>query len=203
MLGWLSMSICIATVAMSFTCSAQPFQPSSSLNSRYTSRNAVDVELFATEGVGNEAHLISPPQVLRLRLERAYLTNLLRTDYPPSSIALIGFDLPTGLPSALFQAPPEQVETRGDPIHHLAASEWASRAVNVSLIGGNLASGLDHASSKLRQCAERAQACDEFAARNQRIWNVSGRRPEIHDPTEIGVADHGNQRVFACELLIT
>lgn len=206
-LGWLSTSICIAIIAVPFTSSAQPFHPSSSLTSWYTSRSAVDVELFATEGVGNDAHLISPPQVLRLRLERAYL-NLLRTDYPRSSIALIGFDLPTGLPSALFQAPPEQVEARGDPIHQLAASEWASRAVNVSLIGSNLASGLDPASSKLKQCeGPRLQGdvflLDKDRQSSCRIWSLGkGVKYVLHYSDEVVVLLRCKKAPLGCETTI-
>ena len=131
---------------------AQPFQPVSQLTSWYTDRSPIDVEIVGTKGVGGEARLVSPPRVLQFRLERAYLHLLIRRDQPPSSGASLSFDLPTGLPSALFQAPPEQVETRGDPIQQLTAADWASRAVRVSLSSSNLAGGLGFASSELRSC---------------------------------------------------
>ena len=131
---------------------AQPFQPVSQLTSWYTDRSPVDVEIVGTKGVGLEAHLISPPRMLQFRLERAYLHLVIRRDQPPSSVASLSFDLPTGLPSALFQAPPDQVEARGDPIRQLTAADWASRAVRISLSGSNLAGGLELASSELRSC---------------------------------------------------
>jgi hypothetical protein len=158
----LLVSICLAALVVPFVSSAQQFEPSSNLSSWYTDRKPIDIEIVGTEGVGSEAHLVSPPRVLRLRLERAYLINLFRTNQPPSSVALIGFDLPTGLPSALFQASPEQVEARGDPIHQLTAADWASRTVSISLTSSNLTSGFDLASSELKNCKGRRLQDDLF-----------------------------------------
>src|ERR1700728_5244367 len=45
----------------------------------------------------------------------------------------------------------------------------------------------------MRHHAERTQACDELPVRSQRTRNIAGRRPEIDDPTKIGVGDYGNQ----------
>ena len=144
--------IYLAALVMPFASVAQQFRPASHVSSWYTDRSPIDVEIAATKGQGRAAHPIDPPQVLRLRLERAYLQLLIRKGQPQSSNVSISFDLPTGLPSALFQAPPEQVETQGDPIHRLATADWASRTVNISLASTDLTDGLDLASSELRHC---------------------------------------------------
>jgi hypothetical protein len=56
---------------MSFTASAQPFQPISQLTTWYTDRNPIDVEIIASAGQGNEARRIEPERILRL-LQDAY-----------------------------------------------------------------------------------------------------------------------------------
>ena len=155
---------------------AQPFRPINELSTWYTDRNPVDVEIVGTKGVGNEARFVDPPVVLRLRLERAYVSLLLRRDQPPSSALSMSFDLPTGLPSALFRAPPEQVETRGDPIHQLTSSESASRGVNISLASSDLADGLSRTSLELKKCAGKKLQDDLFAFRENEpschIWSL-------------------------------
>jgi hypothetical protein len=141
---------------------AQPFQPVNQLTSWYTDRSPIDVEIVGTKGVGPEARLVSPPRVLQVRLERAYVQLLIRRDQPPSSHASFSFDLPTGLPSALFRAPPEQVEARGDPIRQLTEAERTPRTVNVSLAGSDLPDNLDLASSELRGCKGKKVQDDLF-----------------------------------------
>jgi hypothetical protein len=119
--------------------STQPFDPVSKLTTWYTDRNPIDIEIVATVGAGEEARPADPPRVLRLRLERAYVHTVFRR--PNSSSVAISFDLPTGLPSALFRAPTEQVEMRGDPIRQLPHQEMITRTINL-LVQSNASSDL-------------------------------------------------------------
>jgi hypothetical protein len=144
-------------------CVAQQFRPIDQLSSWYTDRSLVDLEITATKGQGDERVPVKPAQVLRLRLERAYVEFLVHRESPPSNIVLISFDSPSGLPSALFKALPEQLEARGDPIHKLTRQEWASRTINVSLEGGNLADRVKAVSAELQYCKGAELQTDLFA----------------------------------------
>jgi hypothetical protein len=141
---------------------AQPFEPISQLKTWYTDRNPVDVEIFATTGEGSEARRLEPARSLRLRLERAYVDTISRIEQPSFSSVSLSFDLPTGLPSALFTAPPEQVELRGDPIRQLLNDEFASRAL-IILIESNISSDvLPRVSSELNRCKGSKRQDDLF-----------------------------------------
>jgi hypothetical protein len=131
---------------------AQPFEPISQLRTWYTDRNPVDVEISATTGQGSEARRLEPKRTLRLRLERAYVDTISRIEQPSFSSVSLSFDLPTGLPSALFTAPPEQVELRGDPIRQLLHDESASRTLIIRLNGSNSSDVLPRVSSELNHC---------------------------------------------------
>ncbi len=50
---------------------SQPFQPITKLTTWYTDRTPIDLEIVASMGQGNEAHLLQPERKLRFRLERA------------------------------------------------------------------------------------------------------------------------------------
>jgi hypothetical protein len=121
------------------------------------------LEIIGTKGQGGGRVPVEPAQVLRLRLERAYVGLLVHRESPPSNIVLISFDSESGLPSVLFKAPPEQVEARGDPIHKLTLQEWAARTINISLEGGNLADRVKAVSAQLQNCKGTELQTDLFA----------------------------------------
>jgi hypothetical protein len=131
---------------------AQQFRPIGQLDSWYTDRNLIDLEIIGTKGQADDAIPVQPARVLRLRLERAYVEFLLHKESPPSTHVLITFDAPTGLPSTLFKAPLEQVEVRSDPIHRLTRQEWGFRSINLSLNGENLADNVRRVSNELQNC---------------------------------------------------
>lgn len=137
---------------MSFSASAQPFDPVSKLTTWYTDRNPVDVEIIASTGQGSEARRVEPERILRLRLERAYIDTVFRAERPAFSSVSLSFDMPTGLPSTLFKVPPEQVELRGDPIHLLSIDEWASRTLVILLESNSSSDVLPRVSSELNRC---------------------------------------------------
>jgi hypothetical protein len=171
----------LAVAALPLSCSsrsasAQSFGPVSRLATWYTDRNPIDIEITAAIGVGNEARPIDPPRVLRLRLERAYVHTLISK--PPISIVGLSFDLPTGLPSALFTATPEQVDVRGDPIQQIPHTEAIARMINV-VVESNLSSeSMGDASAKMSKCkgAEIQSdllAFDKDRDRTCKIWSLS------------------------------
>jgi hypothetical protein len=134
------------------TARTEPFEPVSKLTTWYTDRNPIDVEIIASAGQGSEAHRVEPERILRLRLERAFVDTIFRIERPSFSSVSLSFDMPTGLPSALFTAPPEQVELRGDPIRQLPRAEFASRTL-IILLESNISSDvLPRVSSELNRC---------------------------------------------------
>lgn len=130
----------------------QPFEPVSQLTTWYTDRNPIDVEIIASTGQGKEARRVEPERILRLRLERAYVSTMFRIGRPSFSSVSLSFDMPTGLPSALFTAPPEQVQLRGDPIHQLPRVEFASRTLIILLESNNSSDVVPRVSSELNRC---------------------------------------------------
>jgi hypothetical protein len=114
---------------------AQPFEPISELTTWYTDRNPIDVEIFATTGEGREARRLDPERKLHFRLERAYVGLVFRIQQPPYSSVMMSIDMPTGLPSELLIAPPEQVEARGDEIPRLDHAASVKRTLNIVLGG--------------------------------------------------------------------
>jgi hypothetical protein len=47
-----------------------------------------------------------------------------------------------------------------------------------------------------RHDAELAQARNKLAVRGERTGNIAGRRPEIDDPAEVCIRNHGDQRTL-------
>jgi hypothetical protein len=205
---WLLAPVYLATLAMPCVAVAQQFRPSSHLSTWYTDRSPIDVEIVGTKGVGSEAHPVSPPRVLQLRLERAYVQLLIRRDQPPSSHASISFDLQTGLPSALFQAPPEQIEKRGDPIRQLTEAEWAPRAVNISLAGGDLSDSLDVASSELGSCKGKKLQDDLFLFDNDQApsclrWSLGfGKKYIVQYSDKVLLLVQCSRALLGCKMFV-
>jgi hypothetical protein len=69
-----------------------------------TQRNLVDIEIVGSTSLVPHEHKLQPDRVLRLRLERAYITSFLTQADPGFSILGISVDQPTGLPQALIDA---------------------------------------------------------------------------------------------------
>ena len=170
--------LAVATSSLSWSsrsASAQSFDPVGKLSTWYTDRNSIDIEITAANGAGNEARPLDPPRVLRLRLERAYVHTLISK--PSISIVGLSFDLPTGLPSALFTAPPEQVDVRGDPIRQLSHSEAIARMINVVVESNISGESMGGASAKISKCkgAEIQSdllAFDKDRDRACKIWSL-------------------------------
>jgi hypothetical protein len=80
---------------------AQPFEPVRRLSTWYTDRTPIDIEIVAKRDA--ERPEAGRGAVLRLRLERAFVT-LLLAQRPGHEQLMISFDSDTGLPSALFSA---------------------------------------------------------------------------------------------------
>jgi hypothetical protein len=129
------------------------FTPIHKLQTWYTDRSLVDVEVVASQGPSDRAHFVEPKQSLKLRLERAYLNGIGWTEKPDYSSVDIEFDLPTMLPSALFIAPPSEVDKRGEDIKALTREEMGRRALIVRLNGQATAESLRRLSDRVQQCA--------------------------------------------------
>jgi hypothetical protein len=137
-----------------FATAAAPFSPMRKLTSWYTDRSLIDVEVVATSGSGPDSRFLIPKRILKLRLERAYVVSIgwhEQSDYEYSSLSL-SLDGVTGLPSALFTAPPEQVEKRGDRIAQLTHDESVRRTLIVSVDGHSSRKNLEINSEKLSSC---------------------------------------------------
>lgn len=152
---------------------AQAFQPIDKLTTWYTDRNPIDIEIVATTGQGPEARPLVPERILRFRLERAYVDNLFRTSNF-SSVSM-SFDLPTGLPSSLFVASPEQVELRGNNITHLSRPEAGRRMINIRLEGNHSSDILKRISKELDVCRGDRRQDDLFLFNKDREKSCFGR----------------------------
>jgi hypothetical protein len=131
-----------------------PFNPMRKLTSWYTDRGLIDVEVVATSGSGPDSRFLSPKRTMKLRLERAYVASIgwrEQSDYDYSSLSL-SFDGATSLPSALFTAPPEQVEKRSDSIDRLTHDESVRRTLIVNVDGHSSQKNLELSSEKLSSC---------------------------------------------------
>ncbi|MBR0844637.1 hypothetical protein JQ607_30940 [Bradyrhizobium liaoningense] len=177
------------------SASAQTFDPVSKLTTWYTDRNPIDIEITAAVGVGDEARPIDPPRVLRLRLERAYVHSLIGK--PPISIVGLSFDLLTGLPSALFTAPPEQVDARGDPIRQIAHTEAITRTINVVVESNFSSESMRGASAKISKCKGAEIQSDLLAFDKDRdrtctVWSL------ISGTTYVGHLSENNWLFIHC-----
>jgi hypothetical protein len=148
----IAMTAALGSVQTPSVARSRSFQPVSKLTTWYTNRAPIDIEIAASAGQGDEAHWIEPERTLRFRLERAYVESLSRTERPAYNSILLTFDLQTGLPSALFKVPPEQVEVRNDPIRQLSNDEWGHRTL-ILLLQSNFSSDVvPRVSSELNRC---------------------------------------------------
>jgi hypothetical protein len=156
--GWVLFvlaSVAIGLIAREvFAADGTPFSPARKLTSWYTDRNPIDIEVVATTGADPDARFLQPRRTLRLRLERAYVDSIGWREQPPYdySSASLSFDTITGLPTALFQAPPEQVDKRGDDISRPGHDKMVRRTLNLTINGHSSAEHLRADSAKLNRC---------------------------------------------------
>jgi len=104
----------LATVAISavlgFFCAGavlradNAFPPITTNMGYSTSRDLVDIEIVGSTSLVANEHKLEPERVLRLRIERAYVTLFLTKPDPGFSLLTIGIDRPSGLPEALIDA---------------------------------------------------------------------------------------------------
>jgi hypothetical protein len=137
---------------MSTPASSQPFRPLRALNTWYTDRRVVDIEVVGDRSQPGAEQVSTSLPVLRLRLERAYITLLTQGSGSATRSVSLAFDLPTGLPSSLFQAPVQEVEKRGDPVEHVNPQEYARRTINLVVDGASLADRSKEISAELDAC---------------------------------------------------
>lgn len=69
-----------------------------------TSRDLVNIEIVGSTSLVANEHKLEPERVLRLRIERAYVSSFLTSPDPGFSLLTIGIDRPSGLPEALIDA---------------------------------------------------------------------------------------------------
>ena len=161
--GFLGLAL-IACVLGNEVFAAPPFDPVRKLTTWYTDRNPIDVEVVATSGASPDARFLGPRRALGLRLERAYVGSIgwhEQPDYDYSSLSM-SFDAITGLPSALFSAPPLQVDKRGEDIPQLTHDESIRRTLIVNVDGHSTAENLKTNSKKLDRCRGAQERDDLF-----------------------------------------
>ena len=101
----------------------------------------------------------------------------------------------TGLPTALFQAPPEQVDKRGDDISRIGHSALVRRTLNVT-IQGHVSAGLLQANTpKLNRCRGKPQQADLFSFEYDGSNCYRGIQP---DPTYVAVLSDGLSLQIVC-----
>src|SRR5262249_11305222 len=82
----------------------QPFNPTKERITTSTEMTPVDIEIIGSTSLLPDFHRLLPDLVMRLRLERAYVSLFLSEEQPGYEILDMAFDLETGLPSSLYSA---------------------------------------------------------------------------------------------------
>jgi hypothetical protein len=152
----------LGVTPLSLMARAQPFEPISELATWYTDRHPIDVEIFATTGEGTEARRLDPERKLLFRFERANVGHVVRIQRPPYSSVMMSVDMPTGLPSQLLIAPPEQVEARGEEIPRMDHAASVKRTLNIVLGGKQVVEVLMRVSSNISRCRGESEGDDLF-----------------------------------------
>lgn len=101
-----------ASVLTALCCSGQisyagntKFTPiTSNLLGYSTERHAVDIEVVGSTSLVPHEHKLEPDRVLRLRFERAFVTNFMTKVAPGFSLLTLDYDHPSGLPQSLISA---------------------------------------------------------------------------------------------------
>ena len=82
----------------------QPFSPVRENVGPSTDRSPVDVEVAGSTSLWPQFHRLEPERVLRLRLERAYVSWMFAKKDPGFEILILDIDTETGLPAELIIA---------------------------------------------------------------------------------------------------
>ena len=102
--GILSAIIGSLLAVTSAPAAEQPFNPTKERITTSTDRTPVDIEIIGSTSLLPDSHRLLPDLVMRLRLERAYVSLFLSEEQPGYEILSMGLDLETGLPASLYDA---------------------------------------------------------------------------------------------------
>jgi hypothetical protein len=145
----------LCVIAAAATDQPMPFNPIHKLSTWYTDRTLVDIEVTGSTDLVPEFHHLEPDRVLRLRLERAYIDQLITQPEPGFEIFGLSFDATTDLPSSLYFA----VGNKGrlhetvPGVEPLSPGEAAQRTLLLLTQSNWAASTLKKATDVNRQCA--------------------------------------------------
>jgi hypothetical protein len=156
----LASGVRLAIVVLAFTAlnytpvMGQPFKPVRKLTSWYTDRSLIDIEIVGSTSLLPDVHQLEPERVLRFRLERAYVHQLLTQDKPGFEIVGFGFDMPTGLADSLIAAVSQSGRFHEDipGVPRVADADRVRRTLFIALASDNSAAALRRGSSAREKC---------------------------------------------------
>jgi hypothetical protein len=130
------------------------FKPAKTLDSWYTSREPIDLELIASTGVGKDARPLEPKRVLRLRLERAYVAFLIQAADSPTSGFGLSLDTQTGRAGNLLTAAPTDQARSSDKSapRRPTRKDVLERNLSIRFSSDNLSEHLLTRSANLEPC---------------------------------------------------
>lgn len=147
--------LCAVIGAVSMAqASAQSFHPIRELNTWYTDRTPVDIEIVGSTSMLPQWHQLEPDRALRFRLERAYVSFFSAHKEPGFDLVTFMFDMQTGLPDSLFAAVAHQDRFHEDipGVPNVPHSERMRRALRISLESDFSSQGLRNLSQHLSKC---------------------------------------------------
>ncbi len=178
---------------------AQSFRPIKKLSTWYTDRSPVDIEIVGSTSLIPERHRIELDRVLRLRLARAYVLELLAQEQPGFEIVNLSFDLQTGLPTSLIEAASDAGRFQEDmkDVPRLDIPEIARRRILLTLHSDWSAAAQERFQETLRQCAgppfERGLVRYEWEGRSRCF------RPAYPNGMRLIATYEGIQLLIECE----
>jgi hypothetical protein len=102
--GWVATFACLLLASDLPAASPQPFNPIRENAGPSTDRSLVDVEIAGSTSMWPQFHRLEPERVLRLRLERAYVSFIIAHKELGFEILILDLDTETGLPAELIIA---------------------------------------------------------------------------------------------------
>jgi hypothetical protein len=120
---------------------------------------------------------------------------------------MMSFDMPTGLPSVLFKAPPEQVDAKSDKIPQLDHASLVRRTLNIRLESKEVVEVLKRVSSEIRRCRGANQGNNLFLYEKSREESCVARSfgsgtkyvAELSDDIDLLIAC-SDSRAINCEV---
>jgi hypothetical protein len=151
---------------------AQPFEPVRRLSTWYTDRTPIDIEIIAKHDA--DPRRTRADAVLRLRLERAFVT-LLLAQSPGHEQLRISFDHDTGMPSALFDATTQNARFRENfkDVPALSHRDRMRRTISLHIQGGWTSSVAQQISETVTKCEGSGLGNDLYEYKPQRERNCS------------------------------